>query len=248
MQVVILAGGLGTRLGTLAERLPKALMPVLGRPFLAHVLELLASQGFGRFLLLVGHHGDMIEAALGNGDGLGLSISYANDGPELLGTGGAVRRALPLLEREFLLMYGDTYLDIDYRSVTAAFQAQPEPALMTVYRNGGRFDRSNAVFRGGRLERYSKRETTPDMEHIDYGLAALRRELVEEQPMRGRFDLAELYSALVASGRMTGHEVFQRFYEIGTPESLAECEAYIRNRSASPEPHGSAPRSAPPRS
>jgi NDP-sugar pyrophosphorylase family protein len=233
MQVVILAGGLGTRLGQLAQDLPKALMPVLGRPFLAHVIELLARQELRRILLLVGHHADKIEAALGDGARFGVSSSSVNDGPVLLGTGGAVRRALPFLESELLLMYGDTYLDIDYRAVVAAFRAQSEPALMTVFKNAGQFDRSNVVFRQGKLQRYSKRETSPDMDYIDYGLAALRRDVVAQLPEGARHDLADLYSTLVASGRMSGYEVTQRFYEIGTPESLAECEDYLRERALS---------------
>ncbi len=230
MQVVILAGGLGTRLGAVGAQRPKALMPVLGRPFIAHVFDLLRSQGLARLLLLVGHHGEQIEREFGDGAALGLELSYQYDGPRLLGTGGALRAALGKLEPEFLVLYGDTFLDIDYRAVIAAFHASGAPALMTVLRNEGRWDTSNVVFRDGKLLRYSKLDRTPEMDHIDYGLAALHRELIAELPEGGQADLADFYSRLVAEGRMVGFEVLQRFYEVGTPDGLVETERYLASK------------------
>jgi N-acetyl-alpha-D-muramate 1-phosphate uridylyltransferase len=230
MQVVILAGGLGTRLGPLTAQVPKALVPVNGKPFLAHVLALLKENGLVRILLLHGHHGRRLEEAFGDGSALGMQIDYRHDGPRLLGTGGALRHALDLLDREFLVLYGDTYLDIDYAAVVRAFHASGKPALMTVLRNQGRWDRSNVIFRDGQLLRYDKADQVPEMEHIDYGLAALRRELIEDLPAEGPSDLAELYSRLVRDGSMAGFEVSRRFYEIGTPQGLAETEAYLAAR------------------
>lgn len=230
MQVVILAGGLGTRLGAAGRSMPKALMPVLGRPFLAHVLDLLRAQDLRRVLLLVGHQGEQIEQQFGDGGALGMEIRYHRDGPRLLGTGGALRAALELLDPELLVLYGDTYLDIDFRTVIAAFRDSRAPALMTVLHNRGRWDRSNVLFRGGKLLRYSKRDRTREMEHIDYGLAALTREIIRELPAGAPADLADLYSRLVAEGRMAAFEVSQRFYEIGTPEGLAETERYLAAR------------------
>jgi NDP-sugar pyrophosphorylase family protein len=230
MQVAILAGGLGTRLGSLTAQLPKALVPVNGQPFLAHVFELLKSHGLTRILILHGHHGDQIERAFGDGSAHGVRIAYQHDGPRLLGTGGALRTALPRLEEEFLILYGDTYLDIDYRGVQSAFHASGKPALMTVFRNGGQFDKSNVVFRGGELLQYDKKNPIPEMDYIDYGLAALRREIIAELPAGGPHDLADLYTRLVRERRMAGFEVFRRFYEIGTPEGLAETESYLHGR------------------
>jgi NDP-sugar pyrophosphorylase family protein len=129
-------------------------------------------------------------------------------------------------------MYGDSYMDIDYRSVLEAFlqpQSPPPLGLMTVLRNGNRWDTSNVIFRGGRLLKYDKRDRSPEMDYIDYGVALLRREAVERIPLDRAFDLAELYSSLVAEGRMIGHEVTQRFYEIGTPASLEEARAYLQS-------------------
>jgi NDP-sugar pyrophosphorylase family protein len=230
MQVVILAGGLGTRLGALTASLPKALVPVNGKPFLEHVLRLLREWGLTRILLLHGYHGDQLERAFGDGAALGVSISYRHDGPVLLGTGGALRNAMDLLEDEFFVLYGDTFLDIDYGEVERAFRSSGKPALMTVLRNQGRWDASNVIFADGRLVRYDKKDRVPEMEFIDYGLAALRKEIIAELPHGEPQDLAGLYSRLVREGRMTGHEVFQRFYEIGTPRGLAETEAWLAAR------------------
>jgi NDP-sugar pyrophosphorylase family protein len=230
MQVVILAGGLGTRLGALTAQMPKALVPVNGKPFLAHVIELLKEHGLTNVLVLHGHHGDQLERTFGDGSSLGVSLSFRHDGPRLLGTGGALRSALAQLENEFLVLYGDTYLDIDYGAVVDAFNASGKPALMTVFRNGGRFDTSNVVFDGGELLLYDKKNRVPEMDYIDYGLAALRREVVAELPPDEPQDLADLYSRLVRERRMAGFEVFRRFYEIGTPQGLAETENYLRVR------------------
>jgi NDP-sugar pyrophosphorylase family protein len=230
MQVVILAGGLGTRLGALTADRPKALVPVNGRPFLAHVLALLAEHGLRRILVLHGHRGGQLEEAFGDGSQIGVHIAYRHDGPRLLGTGGALRNAADLLEDEFLVLYGDTYLDIDYGAVIREFHASGKPALMTVLRNQGRWDASNVLFHDGKLLRYDKAHHLPEMEHIDYGLAALRREIVEELPPRQPADLAGLYAGLVAEGRMAAFEVFKRFYEIGTPQGLADTERYLSAR------------------
>jgi N-acetyl-alpha-D-muramate 1-phosphate uridylyltransferase len=230
IQVAILAGGLGTRLGPATSQMPKALVPVNGRPFFAHVLDLLAERGLKRILVCVGHHAEQLERAFGDGGEAGVQLTWHRDGPRLLGTGGALRAALDRLEEEFLVLYGDTYLDIDYGAVVRAFRASEKPALMTVFRNSGRFDTSNVVFRDGRLVLYSKRQRTPEMDYIDYGLAALRREVIAELPAGEPSDLGDLYSRLVQEGRMAGHEVFRRFYEIGTPAGLAETERYLAAR------------------
>jgi len=230
MQVVILAGGLGTRLGPLTANLPKALVPVNGKPFLAHVLELLKENGLDRILILHGHQGRQLETAFADGSAFAVHLAWREDGPRLLGTGGALRAALDLLEPEFLVLYGDTYLDIDYQAVVRAFRAGGKPALMTVLHNRGRWDKSNVVFREGRLLRYEKGNPDPAMDYIDYGLAALRREVIEELPAGQPSDLAGLYSRLVREGRMAGFEVFQRFYEIGTSQGLAETEKYLASR------------------
>jgi len=231
MQVVILAGGLGTRLGPVTAKMPKALVPVNGKPFLEHVFALLKGNGLRRMLLLHGHHGRQLEDAFGDGSRLGVELSYRHDGPRLLGTAGAVRNALELLDGEFFVLYGDTYLDIDYGAVAQAFHAAGKPGLMTVLRNEGRWDTSNVIFRDGKLVRYDKRQRVREMDYIDYGLAALRREVIEDLPAGQAGDLADLYARLVRERKMAGYEVFRRFYEIGTPQGLAETERYLSARS-----------------
>ena len=225
--VALLAGGMATRLRPITETLPKAMVDVAGRPFIDHQLDLLHRNGIRRVVMCLGYRGQQLEQHVGDGASRGMEIRYAYDGEKLMGTGGAIRRALHLLGDVFWVMYGDSYMDIDYAAVLAHFARSGADALMTVLRNGNRWDTSNVVFRDGRLLRYDKRNRTPDMDHIDYGVALLRRAAAERIPTDRPFDLAELYTSLVAEGRMVGHEVTNRFYEIGTPAALEEAARYL---------------------
>lgn len=228
--VAVLAGGLATRLHPLTEAVPKALVEVAGKPFIDHQLALLRRRGLRRVVLCLGYLGEQVEAHLGGGARLGMTVRYSYDGESPLGTAGALRRALPLLGELCFVMYGDAYLDIDYRAMLSHFLGRSEPALMAVLRNEDRWDRSNVVFRDGRLVRYDKAVRTPDMRHIDYGVALLRRAAVERIPPDRRSDLADLYRALVAEGLMAGYEVERRFYEIGSPAGLEEARAHLAAR------------------
>jgi NDP-sugar pyrophosphorylase family protein len=223
----ILAGGLATRLRPVTENIPKALVELAGKPFIDHQLDLLRRNRIRRIVFCLGYKGEMIESHLGDGSKRGMELCYSYDGPKLLGTGGAVRRAAHLLGDVFWVMYGDSYMDIDYACVLDDFSSRNVLGMMTVLRNDNRWDRSNVVFRDGQLLRYDKREQTPDMQYIDYGVALLRREALLRVPENEPSDLANLYSQLVAEGQMAGHEVSNRFYEIGTPESLEEAKRYL---------------------
>jgi NDP-sugar pyrophosphorylase family protein len=227
----ILAGGLATRLRPITVTIPKALVDVCGRPFIDHQLALLRRNGIRRVVLCLGHLGDQVEKHLSDGAAHGIEIRYSHDGQQLQGTGGALRRAAPLLGEVFWVMYGDSYMDIDYRAVWAAFRGQSSLGLMTVLNNQNCWDRSNVVFRDGRLVKYDKRKPTPDMTHVDYGVALLRRAAVRGISSRRPSDLADLYSRLVAEGRMIGYEVTRRFYEIGSPAGLRETRAYLHTKS-----------------
>jgi NDP-sugar pyrophosphorylase family protein len=229
----LLAGGLATRLRPITETIPKALVEVAGRPFIDHQLALLHRNGIHHAVLCVGYLGEMLRAHVGDGSAHGLDIAYSFDGERLLGTGGAIRRAADagLLGETFWVMYADSYMDIAYSEVLAHFAHSDALGLMTVLRNGNRWDRSNVVFRDGRLVRYNKRTQTPEMEHIDYGVALLRRVAIERIPPDTPFDLADLYTALVDEGRMVGYEVTQRFYEIGSPAGLEETRGYLEGTS-----------------
>lgn len=223
----VLAGGLATRLRPITETIPKALVEVAGRPFVDHQLALLHRNGIRRVILCLGHLGEQIERHLGDGSTHGMQLGYSYDGERQLGTGGALRRALPQLGEAFWVLYGDSYLDIDYRAVLAAFERSGAEALMTVLRNANQWDRSNVIFRNGELLRYDKRVQTPEMEYIDYGAAVLTRAALERIPPHTPSDLADLYAALVAERRMVGYEVTQRFYEIGSHAGLEETRAYL---------------------
>jgi NDP-sugar pyrophosphorylase family protein len=224
--VALLAGGLATRLRPITTTIPKAMIEVAARPFIDHQLLLLRRNGIRRVVLCLGYLGEQIEEHLG-ADAFGMELRYSHDGDRLLGTGGALRRALPLLGEAFWVLYGDSYLDFDYAAAFRGFAASGALGLMTVLRNEGRWDRSNVVFHDGRLVCYSKRALMPQMQHIDYGAALLRREAVLRLPAEEPSDLADLYGELVAEGSMIGYEVTQRFYEIGSYQGLAETEAYL---------------------
>lgn len=227
--VAILAGGLATRLRPITEKIPKSLVAVAGEPFLAHQLRLLHARGLRRAVLCVGYLGEMIERDFGDGAAFGMELSYSFDGPKLLGTGGALRQALPLLGEEFFVLYGDSYLPIDYAKVFAAYRASGQPGLMTVFRNEGAWDTSNVQFEDGCIIRYDKHERTPEMRYIDYGLGVFRASVFAERPAGEAFDLAEVQRGLVAKGALAGHEVFQRFYEIGSHAGLAELETLLQS-------------------
>jgi NDP-sugar pyrophosphorylase family protein len=226
MPVAILAGGLATRLGPITRSIPKALIEVAGKPFIAHQLALLRAAGIRRAVLCVAHLADQIEAVVGDGRGFGVEVAYSHDGGGPLGTGGALRQALPLLGDRFLVLYGDSYLRCDYAAIGRAFAASGLLGLMTVYRNDGQFDRSNVSFRDGRIVRYDKTPGLPDMTHIDYGLGALAAGALADRP-DGPLDLAAVYQDLLARGQLAGYEVHERFYEIGSPAGLEDMRRLL---------------------
>jgi NDP-sugar pyrophosphorylase family protein len=230
--VALLAGGLATRMRPLTTRVPKAMIEVAGKPFVDHQLALLHRNGIRRVVLCLGHLGEQVQQHLGDGHDRGMELSYSFDGEPLLGTGGALRRALPQLGDVCWVLYGDSYLDIDYRAVLDHFLARPALGLMTVLRNQNQWDRSNAVFRDGRLLYYSKRVRLPEMTYIDYGAALVWRQALERLPAGEVCDLADLYTDLANEGQLLGYEVTRRFYEIGSPSGLAETEAYLRSGAA----------------
>ncbi len=234
IRAVILAGGLGTRLGDIGRGKPKALVEVGGRPFLAWQLELLRSRGLRRFLICAGHLGGAIAENFGSGDRLGVEILYSfEEKGKLLGTGGALRRALPLLEEDSLVIYGDSYLDFNYAGFLEEFRRRGCKALMAVYRNRGRYDRSNVRLEPGGEIRYDKKQPEPGMDYIDYGASLLKRGVIESIPPV-YYDLADLYGRLSREGKLFGFEAKKRFYEVGSPTGLQEFERMIASGRAEP--------------
>jgi NDP-sugar pyrophosphorylase family protein len=230
--VAILAGGLANRLRPITETIPKALVTIAGAPFIVHQLRLLHSAGLRRIIICAGYLGEMIEAEIGGGASFDLRIEYSFDGPRLLGTGGALKRALPLLGGRFFVLYGDSYLPIDYRKAALAFATGDKAGLMTVYKNEGRWDTSNIQFEAGQILRYDKKQRTPEMRHIDHGLGILRAESLASWPDNESFDLADVYQHLLSENQLSGYEVTERFYEIGSPQGLAELDAFLRRQPA----------------
>ena len=238
MQCVILAGGLATRMRPLTERIPKALIPIAGRPFIDHQLDWLAGHGVTDVVLSVGYKGDAIRAFIEQGDGgrHGLRVRTVDEGENLRGTAGALRLALDegALEESFLVTYGDSFLPVDFSAVFRAFQSSGKPALMTVFRNDGRWDTSNVIFDGAMVTLYDKqRRTRPaaDFTFIDYGLSVLSRRLIaDEIPAGATADLATLFHALSVRGELAGFEMAERFYEIGSPGGLEDLERWLAEK------------------
>lgn len=230
LSVAILAGGLATRLRPISQSIPKSLFEVAGRPFVHWQLDLLREQGVHEVTLCVGHLGEQVEAEVGDGAAHGLRVRYSRDGIPLLGTGGALRQALPLLGDPFFVLYGDSYLPVDFGAVWRSFQECGRPALMTVLRNLDRWDKSNVLYRDGQVLEYDKRMPRPEMGYIDFGLGILSARVLAERPAGTPFDLSDVYRALSLSGDLAGHEVNQRFYEIGSLQGLEETAEFLRER------------------
>lgn len=232
-------GGLGTRLKEYTKACPKSLVDVGSRPFFDYELELLKGWGFRRFLFLIGYQADMIEEYYGDGSDKGISIEYCMDGEKLLGTGGAVRRAYDFLEDDFLLIYGDSFMDINYEeTVYRYFKGKEEGkrAIMTVLKNGDRFDKSNVIVKDGQIVLYDKHNTTPEMDYIDYGVCMYEKSLFDEFEKDVAFDIAVIQNKLSIEGKLAAHIVTRRFYEIGSPSSLKEFTEYIDARLNTPKP------------
>ncbi len=228
LPVAILAGGLATRLHPITETIPKSLVDVAGIPFIVRQLDYLQHQGITDVILCIGYLGEQVKALVGDGSSFGLKVTYSWDGPKLMGTGGALRQALPLLGEQFFVFYGDSYLPIDFRKVEKSFIHSCKPALMTVLRNGDLWDKSNVLFLDGILIEYNKRNPIPEMAYIDYGLGIVSAVVLKDVPLDEPFDLADIYHNLSVQGDLAGYEVFERFYEIGSLKGLEETVNYFQ--------------------
>jgi NDP-sugar pyrophosphorylase family protein len=227
LPVAILAGGLATRLRPLTETIPKSLIEINGEPFLWHQLRLLQSQGIRRVVVCAGHLGEMLRESVRDGRAFGLHVDYSFDGPLPLGTAGALKQALPLLDGSFFVLYGDSYLPCNWLDVQKSFLASRKEALMTVHRNEGRWDSSNVEFVEGGIVAYNKKLRTPRMRHIDYGLGVLQQTALNRVPEKQSWDLASLYEQLLAEGELAAYEVPERFYEIGSFAGIQEFSSYL---------------------
>ncbi len=227
MPVAILAGGLATRLRPITEKIPKLLVEVAGEPFFSHQIRLLKKAGLTQLVLCVGYLGERIVELYGDGSKWGIQIDYSFDGPKLLGTGGALIQALPKLGDAFYVLYGDSYLPIDYLACGDAFQRSTRLGLMTVFENHERYDASNVWFGDGEIKVYDKKNKVPEMHHIDYGLGLLQAAALSPWPRNEVVDLADVYKRLVSERQLAGYEIDQRFYEIGSHGGLAELNELL---------------------
>lgn len=219
LNFVILAGGMAKRLGKISKQTPKSLIEVSGEPFIFKQLRHLKLQGAQKVILCVGNMGEKIKKKVGNGSKFGLDISYSFDGPTLLGTGGALKKALPKLDRAFFVLYGDSFLPINFNLVEEAFFKSKHPALMTVMKNENQWDKSNVSLKKNNLIDYNKNSPDKSMDYIDYGLGVLTKE-VFANIRKETFDLSEIYRNLSKELKLEGYIVSNRFYEIGSYEGL----------------------------
>jgi NDP-sugar pyrophosphorylase family protein len=227
LPVAILAGGQATRLRPMTENIPKSLLELNGEPFVVHQLRLLRSKGITRVVLCVGHLGALIQRSIGNGQAFGIQVDYSFDGPVLLGTAGAIKNALSQLGDAFFVMYGDSYLLCDYAAIARSFESSAKPAMMTVFRNEGKWDASNVEFEDGKILAYRKTNRTPRMRYIDYGLGVFRTQAFDDVPVGKPYDLAEFYAELLHQKYLAAYEVKVRFYEIGSPAGLRETAEFL---------------------
>jgi len=226
--IVILAGGLATRLRPYTEAVPKSMLTIAGEPFISHQLKYLKRQGITNVVLCLGYLGNEIKSFVESKNGFGLQISYSYDGDELVGTGGAIKKALPLLPEFFFVQYGDSYLPINYLAVEKYFFSKNYSALMTVYENNGKYDRSNVRSSNDLVLEYNKEITKSEMRHIDYGLGVMSSSLFDNWPTK--FDLSEIYTLLASKRKLAGFEVFERFYEIGSFGGIEDINNFLMGK------------------
>jgi NDP-sugar pyrophosphorylase family protein len=229
IQVVILAGGFATRLGQLTTNRPKSLIDVRGKPFLAYQLELLQAAGITDIVLCTGHLGKQIQDTFGDGSKHGVRIRYSQE-DKPLGTAGALKNAESLLYDNFFVMYGDSYLSLDFPKITSFFALRNKLGLDTVFKNNDSYDQSNIVIKDNLVAKYSKTEKTKDMVYIDYGAALFRKEALQLIPENCFSSIEELFLRLIDRKQLFAFEVTERFYEIGSPQGLKDFEEFARHR------------------
>lgn len=230
MQIAILAGGLATRLRPHTEKIPKSLVKIYGKPFLEYQIDLLRKQGIKDIVLCLGYLGEQIQEYFGDGKRFGVKIWYSYEREQLLNTAGALKNAENLLKDEFFVMYGDSYLFLDFHTIASYFHQFKKLALMVVYKNYDRYDKSNIVIEGNLVKKYSKKVKTKDMVYIDYGASLLRKEVLDLVPKNTPYSLEELFSKLISRKEVLAFEVKKRFYEIGSKKGLVEFQKFISGK------------------
>lgn len=229
LPVAILCGGLASRLYPITKTIPKALIKVSGQPFIYHQLTYLRQQGIKKVILCIGNLGKILKSYIGDGSRFGLKILYSSDESKLLGTGGAIKKALSILGNKFFILYGDTFLPVNFNSVEKAYLLSNKLCLLTVIKNDNKWDRSNVLFKNSRLIEYNKQSPSNKMRYIDYGLSVVSASIFDSYSNNSFFDLSSVYESLSTKKQIEGFKVYKRFYEIGTPNSIKETEKYLLN-------------------
>lgn len=226
MQVAIIAGGLATRLGQLTKNLPKSLITIKGKPFIEYQLESLRRGGIRDIVMCLGHFGEQVEDCCGNGRRYGVRIRYSYE-TKRLDTAGALKLAELLLDDTFFALYGDSYVFLDFKGMLSAFQRENKQAMMSVYKNQDKYDKSNTNLKNGMVIEYSK-ETNTGMNYIDYGVNIFRKEVLKMIPPGQPYSMTSVFNQLIINNELLAYEVKRRFYEIGSIEGLREFTKYVQ--------------------
>jgi NDP-sugar pyrophosphorylase family protein len=227
MQVVILAGGMAKRLRPLTNNIPKALIDIDGVPFIDWQLQLLSRNGITQVVVCVSYKSDLIQSHVGDGSQFGLDVIYSTEKDQPMGTGGAIKNAINNLNENFMVIYGDSYLDVNYLELAEAYVSLRKPSMMTVFKNEGAYDQSNVKFESGRIYEYSKNKNNADFEHIDYGLSFFEKKIFDSDKYGHIFDLSLVFNELIKNVDLAGYEVYNRFYEIGSFSGIQEFTKFI---------------------
>ena len=231
MQCVIMAGGMGTRMSRFTKLMPKALIPVSGKPFIRYQLENLGAQGISQVIISTGYLGDQIEAEVKENSPRGVAVTCVSDGPVLLGTGGSLRRLFDMsyLDNVFMFTYGDSFLTINHNLVADSFDANRFDALMTVCRNDNGHEMGNAIVLDGCVSLYKKGEQDARMKWIDYGLSIVQSSVLMEYVQADiPSDISSLFESLSKKGKLQAYLSDERYFEIGSESGLEEFEKYIK--------------------
>lgn len=226
MQIVILAGGLASRLNNITKTIPKSLIKINGKSFVEYQLDYLKSQNIIDVIFCVGHLSDQIENFLGDGSKFGMNIKFSNDGPNLLGTGGAIKNAIKYLDDDFFVIYGDSFLPINFNNVLRRFRFQKSIAMMTILKNKNSWDKSNVVFKNNQICLYDKSNFINEMQYIDYGLTVYKK-IIFENIDESVFDLSQILNKLSLKGDLDYYKVNSRFYEIGSISGIKDFNNYV---------------------
>lgn len=225
--LVLLAGGKATRLRPVTETIPKSMLEIAGKPFIEHQLRLIKKNNITKVIICASFLGEYIQRFTGDGSNIGLDIVYSFDGDKLLGTGGAIKKAIGLPGDNFFVMYGDSYLTADFQKTGEYFLSKNKLGLMTVFKNEGKWDKSNIEYYNGEILNYDKSSGDEKMKYIDYGLGILNKKAFKDFESRDEFDLEEVYRNLLKKNELLGYEVKERFYEIGSFQGLEETNQFL---------------------